>query len=264
MKLALSLVLALAFGCAACGSDGNHGNGADDDDDSMGDDDDSGGPNNGGDDSDRCGTLHAVIRDFKISHPDFEVVPDRDEVVAGLVNATITPGGKPSLSATAPVAGKITSAATFAEWYTDVAGVNYHLEQDFVLDEVSPGKFVYDKPQYFPIDGQGFGNEKNSPSDPDHNYHFTTELHATFPYKGGEKFTFRGDDDVWVYVNGKLVIDIGGIHNANERTIDFDARAAELGLTVGQDYPIDFFQAERHVVGSSFRIETTIACFIIF
>src|SRR6188474_2014237 len=104
MKLAFALVLALGFGAgAACGSNHDNGDGAGDDDDGMGDDDDgSGGPNDGDGDADRCGTLHAVIRDFKIEHPDFEVVPDRDEVVAGLVDATITPGGKPTLSATAP------------------------------------------------------------------------------------------------------------------------------------------------------------------
>ncbi len=64
-----------------------------------------------------------------------------------------------------------------------------------------------------------------------------------------------------MFVNGKLAIDIGGIHSAIDQTIDFDAQAAALGITPGNTYPIDFFQAERHVTGSNFRLETSIDCF---
>lgn len=242
----------------ACGDDGGSGNPDGDNGGDGGGGEDSGSNNDDGG-SQQCGTLRAVIRDFKIDHDDFEVVPANDVVIQGLVQPTITPGGKPVLATNPPAAGLITSAQSFAQWYTDVPNVNQRFEQDLVLTETSPGNFVYDDDSYFPIDGLGFGNESNP-----HNYHFTTELHANFTYKGGEVFTFRGDDDVWVYVNGKLAIDIGGVHSANSATIDFDARAAELGLTLNQTYAIDFFQAERHVTGSNFRIQTTIACFVIF
>jgi len=243
---ALVALLAGACGGGDIGGDGGAGSG------------DGGGDGDGG--SGGCGTLQATIRDFAIAHEDFEVVPAADVVVTGLVANTITPGGKPSLSANPPAAGLITSPATFAEWYTDVADTNIKFTQDLVLTETPAGSgvFVYDDSSYFPIDGQGFGNEGNP-----HNYHFTTELHALFAYQGGEVFTFRGDDDVWVYVNGVLAIDIGGVHSANERSVDFDARASELGISAGNTYAIDFFQAERHVTGSNFRIETTISCFVV-
>jgi fibro-slime domain-containing protein len=62
-------------------------------------------------------------------------------------------------------------------------------------------------------------------------------------------------------VNGKLAIDLGGLHRPKSATIDFDARAAELGLSVGKTYAMDIFHAERHTVESNFRIETSIECF---
>jgi len=255
----MKLILCIAFALTACGSNGDSGGAGG----AGGADGGGTGQSDGGTGSNQspeCGTLRGVIRDFKIAHPDFEVVPPNDVVIKGLVNPTITPGGRPTLSANAPAAGLITSADTFNQWYTNVDGINLPFVHDFVLNEtpVDSGQYVYDDGAYFPIDNLGFGNEGNP-----HNYHFTTEIHATFSYAGGEKFTFRGDDDVWVFVNGKLAIDIGGVHSANEATIDFDARAAELGITPQHDYAIDFFQAERHVTESNFRIETSIACFVI-
>lgn len=251
------VALAGAAALAGCGDDGHSSDGSGDDGiDAATTTDGPGALLDAG--LTQCGTLHAVIRDFKIEHPDFEPDGSMDVVVPGLVAPTITPGGTPTLSTNPPALGLITSAATFAQWYTDVPGTNQKFDRDLVLDETSPGVFVYDRAEYFPIDGEGFGNEGNA-----HNFHFTTELHADFTYGGGERFTFRGDDDVWVFVNGKLAIDIGGVHNANERSIDFDAQASALGITVGGSYAIDFFQAERHTVKSSFRIETSIGCFLI-
>ncbi|MEO7093955.1 MAG: fibro-slime domain-containing protein, partial [Polyangiales bacterium] len=58
--------------------------------------------------------------------------------------------------------------------------------------------------------------------------------------------------------NGKLVIDLGGVHGAEDAEVDLDARAAELGITKGKVYPLDFFFAERHTSESTFRIDTTL------
>ena len=77
--------------------------------------------------------------------------------------------------------------------------------------------------------------------------------------QGGERFNFTGDDDLWVFVNGKLAIDLGGVHGPMAGNVDMDAQANNLGLEIGQVYDIDFFFAERHTTQSNFTITTTIA-----
>ena len=91
------------------------------------------------------------------------------------------------------------------------------------------------------------------------NFLFTTEIHVRFQYVTGQKFTFRGDDDLWIFVNGKLALDLGSTHGAVEGVIDFDEQAASLGLTALSSYPMEDlprrapharleFQADQHLV----------------
>lgn len=109
--------------------------------------------------------------------------------------------------------------------------------------------------QFFWLDGRGFGEE---PDGSGHNFGFTMELHHKFTYKGGEFFDFRGDDDVWVFINGHLVIDLGGVHSELGAQVNLDDIADQLGMEIGGAYNFDFFYAERHTSRANCGITTNI------
>jgi len=73
-------------------------------------------------------------------------------------------------------------------------------------------------------------------------------------HTGGEKFTITGDDDLWVFINAKLALDLAGLHPKLDSKIDMDAMAAHLGLTKGKAYDLALFHAERHTTAS--RVDT--------
>lgn len=87
-----------------------------------------------------------------------------------------------------------------------------------------------------------------------HNYGFTMKIQAQFEYVKGQYFEFLGDDDVWVFINNKLVVDIGGQHGEQTGSVNLD----KLGLTEGETYPFHIFYAERHKDESNFKMRTSI------
>ena len=87
-----------------------------------------------------------------------------------------------------------------------------------------------------------------------HNYGFTMKIQATFEYVPGQYFEFLGDDDVWVFIDNRLVVDIGGQHQQVSGAVDLDT----LGLQEGVNYSFHIFYAERHTVESNFMMRTSI------
>lgn len=229
--------------------------------------------------------LTGTIRDFKTDHPDFETYPNTARL--GIVASELGEDGKPTLNPDG-YQGAVHSPESFAQWYRTVEGVNLEIPYTITLDngQNEPGgvyTFAKEKPEYFfPIDDAGFGLSEGPlvwASPGSHNFHFTYELRTRFTYTDPDErddsltFQFTGDDDVWVYINGKLAVDLGGVHQQERGSIDLDSgtfkrydhegrlvaeEQIDLGLTPGQSYELNLFFAERHTSESNFRIETTL------
>jgi len=159
--------------------------------------------------------------------------------------------------------GGIASADSFRQWFRDVAGVNMSRALTLTLNrDENSNVYSFDdrydpayssKGGFFPINNELFGNSPGQAK----NFGFTFELATEFIYKPGtgQKFMFRGDDDVWVFINGRRVIDIGGVHSAVSQTVFLDRLNH---LNANKTNSLRFFFAERHTTLSNFRIETTI------
>jgi fibro-slime domain-containing protein len=79
---------------------------------------------------------------------------------------------------------------------------------------------------------------------------------ATFVYEPGQEFFFRGDDDIWVFINNQLVVDLGGNHGPAPGYVKLDTIKTPVPLKKDSTYTLNVFFCDRRGPGSNVRIST--------
>lgn len=209
--------------------------------------------------------------------------------IFGVVETTLGGDGTPDLDCdgadctanpgTPPEDDNFSTNEDFEDWYDDDDPESYPVYDVLVLDQDEGTTYSYTEPTegFYPLDGKGWQDpsvDLETPVCGGHNLSFTSETRFYFEYAGGERFDFIGDDDLWVFVNGILTIDLGGLHGSQSGYFELDANdgmddtadgsasvvsngvasSVDLGLQVGGVYEVALFHAERNQCGSHFAV----------
>jgi fibro-slime domain-containing protein len=154
---------------------------------------------------------------------------------------------------TIPIYNKTTLAFTQiseVDYDTAFKNIVIHDSLPFKLIPNSGGKYQYENQSFFPLDNKGFGNEGRS-----HNYSFSMELKWPFQKKADQTFDFSGDDDLWAFVNGKLAMDLGGIHTVANGSFSMNSFPE---IPENSVCTLNAFYAERLASTSDIKITTNI------
>ena len=232
--------------------------------------------------------ITGVVHDFKSGHPDFYngMAGAQGHIVGNVMN-NLNSSGRPARgggssvgylvtkqwcdsqgnpiapnmfgTATGDVAGTtgpaknggIYSAQSYDQWFADVMGANLSAPSTITLTKNSDDVWEYHTNDIHPIDNLMFGNEGKK-----HNNNYTYSITAQFTHHAGEhRFVeFKGDDDVWVYIDGKLAMDLGGLTAGVKQYLDVD----RLSLSDGQQHTLNFFYAQRQENRTVFNLRTNL------
>jgi len=194
-----------------------------------------------------------IIRDFRPTHADFNKTTA--QTYSNFVRDTLGTDEKPVYVGPAPHASGVT-AASFSDWYHDKDGVNLATLYTITLVQGSnthSSKRVFSlfDSLFYPIDGRLFNDGVSG-----RNQFFTYEVHTYIEYLGGETYTFRASDDMWVFLENKLVTaNLVGTRAVKSQTVNMDVIAPSLSLERGSNYKVDLFYSHRSTLDPYLGVE---------
>eukprot|EP00208_Stichococcus_sp_RCC1054_P006162 CAMPEP_0206137638 /NCGR_PEP_ID=MMETSP1473-20131121/2729_1 /ASSEMBLY_ACC=CAM_ASM_001109 /TAXON_ID=1461547 /ORGANISM="Stichococcus sp, Strain RCC1054" /LENGTH=705 /DNA_ID=CAMNT_0053530825 /DNA_START=617 /DNA_END=2734 /DNA_ORIENTATION=- len=182
------------------------------------------------------------------ANPDFGFLPEPANIPdTAIIRNTIGADKKPVYS---PASGFNTttthSAIDFNQWWNVATTYSQDAILTFaeMLDSSGIKAFIFAQAPFFPLNGQLLGAANPSAN----NRYFTIEAHYSVLYRAtsAPAFSFTTTLDLFVYLNGERIVNMGGVHALNTTTVDLTT----LGLQDGLVYDVDLFLAQRHGPGS--------------
>ncbi|XP_031564283.1 uncharacterized protein LOC116299704 isoform X2 [Actinia tenebrosa] len=238
--------------------------------------------------------LNATYYDFRFSDSDFVGVNYREDFK--------NPRYIPSPFGSWLAISLTPSADSFSTWFRSDTARNRPYDGTIELGKTSEkdsnGQAIYRyyNSKFFPVDGRGFGAEgqRDCHSNALRNYGFTTVVRGTFTFTGKEEFSFAGGEELWVFINRQMVVQLfhnpgtsatpcrtlslapaatkgGGIVVPKQGTVtggkcvlagDATAEQFNISLLLGVSYRIDVFLAERFPCDSQFLFQMSGSSFV--